>query len=374
MPNLAVKHLTPRLANDKEDDMKAYEVQNPGDEWVTEISQVSAEPTGAEVVVTVHNSGVCHTDIHLAKGGYDLPGGEFLSMADRGVVYPMVMGHEISGTVNKVGPNVTDLQVGDTVVVYPWLGCGECESCETGAENLCSVKLNAIGIARPGGYAREVVVPHEKYCVNLQGLDPVWGSTLACSGITSYSAVRRVLPKDPEVPVLVCGAGGVGLTAIAMLSAQGHKNIMVIDRNSTNFSLAKEHGARLTVETNPSMGVAELREALGARPLAILDFVNSGETAQTHFDLLAKGGTMVQVGLFGGGFTISTALLTLQQRSIIGSYVGSLGDLQDVVQLALDGRIPRPPIETQKMSERKLNDALTRLADGKGRGRLVLQQ
>src|SRR5699024_1442278 len=204
-------------------------------------------------------------------------------------------------------------------------------------------------------------------------LDPVWGSTLACSGITSYSAVRRILPQDQDAPVLVCGAGGVGLTAIAMLSAKGHRNTMVIDQSSDNFALAKEHGARLTVRTNPSMDVAQLSEALASRPVAILDFVNSGETAQKHFSLLAKGGTMVQVGLFGGGFTISTALLTLQQRSIVGSYVGTLSDLQDVVQLALDGHLPRPPIDTQSMNIDHLNAALTRLAEGNGRGRLVLQ-
>ena len=113
-------------------------------------------------MVKVEATGVCHTDIHLAAGGYDLGGGNFLKMKDRGIHLPMTPGHEIAGTVSDLGTNRerTTLKEGDPVVVYPWIGCGTCRKCVSGSENICEVRPASLGIFRDGGYSEYVSVPH----------------------------------------------------------------------------------------------------------------------------------------------------------------------------------------------------------------------
>ena len=140
-------------------------------------------------------AGVCHSDIHFWEGVYDLGSGNKMTLKDRGVTLPLTMGHEISGEVVKAGPDAK-MKTGTSCVVYPWLGCGECPTCKRGEENLCAVKTRSMGVFMPGGYAEYVLVPHERYCVELGKLDPAEAAPLACSGITTYSALKKFGIQD----------------------------------------------------------------------------------------------------------------------------------------------------------------------------------
>lgn len=330
----------------------------------------SPVPTGRQVLVRVTHSGVCHTDTHSLAGGYDLGDDQFLSIADRGLTYPAVFGHEIVGEVIAVGVDATDVQVGDSRIVFPWLGCGGCSRCQAGESNMCATST-AIGVFQWGGFATEVLVPDSDYLVDHTGIDPAWAATLACSGVTSYASIRKILPLTDQESVAVIGAGGVGLAAIAMLSHMTEAKIIAVDVNDDNLENASELGAHVTVNSL-SLGDESLAQRLGGPIEAVIDFVNSGDTMALGMDVLAKGGTLVPVGLFGGSTLVSTALLPLKVLTIAANYVGNLQELRELVDLARDAELPRVPITEKPLSLDSTVEALTALTEGTAHGRTVL--
>lgn len=351
--------------------MHAYAVLSNTAHAITDIELPTHEPVGTEVRLRVVRSGICHTDTHLREGYYDLGSRGRLNLVDRGMTYPMVMGHEVVGVVEAVGPDAVGVEPGQTRLVFPWIGCGSCDACRAGHENLCPAPQN-LGVARHGGYAEHISVPHPRYLLDIEGLDESWAATLACSGLTAYSAARKALPDTPTVPVVVIGAGGVGLTAIATLAALGHRAICAVDLQERNLELARELGASTVVRADQDNLGAAITGTLGGPVAAVIDFVNTGTTASVGFDILQKGGRMVQVGLFGGELTVPTALLTLKIITIQGSFVGSLGELGELVALAKTGALPHIPIIEGALSASEVDAALDRLADGGVPGRIVL--
>ena len=129
-------------------------------------------PSGHEVVISVRAAGVCHSDLHIWEGGYDLGMGKRLRLSDRGIQLPLTMGHETAGEIIAVGAEVRDRKVGELCLVYPWIGCGDCRVCRDGSENLCT-KPRCTGIYCDGGYSDHLIVPHSRYLLPLDGLDPV---------------------------------------------------------------------------------------------------------------------------------------------------------------------------------------------------------
>src|SRR6266566_3233045 len=192
-----------------------------------EVEQPTPQPSGTQVLIKVKAAGVCHSDLHIWEGGYDLGHGRKpLSLKDRGVSLPRTMGHETVGEIVAFGPDVKaadmgDLKIGDVALAYPWLGCGKCETCLVGDENMC-LKPNSLGVYCDGGYADHMTVPHPKYLLNLKGLDPVTAAPYACSGVTTYSALKKV-EASFNTPIVVFGAGGLGLMALSLLKAMGAK-------------------------------------------------------------------------------------------------------------------------------------------------------
>lgn len=343
----------------------------PDDTTIHDLEIPTPSPEGRQVLLKVMRAGVCHTDTHLRAGGYDLGSRGLMSMKDRGIGYPMVLGHEVVGVVEQVGEDVASVRGGDVRLIYPWIGCGECRQCREGHDNRCAAGQN-LGVARHGGYADYVLVPDEKYLVDIEGIDPSWAATLACSGLTAHSAVDKVLPLEPDEPVVIFGAGGLGLTAIAILRARGHRSICAVDVAEGNLSLAREMGASSTVLSGPGSGAEDIRRAAGGPASAVVDFVNNGVTAASAFDVLAKAGSMIQVGLFGGEITIPTAMLALRMIRIEGSFVGTLAQLQDLVRIAQRGELPNIPVVERTLSAAEVSRALDDLTAGGIVGRIVL--
>lgn len=339
-------------------------------EPVEVIESGDLQPKGAEVVVSVTRCGVCHSDLHIQDGYYDMGGGRKLMLAERGVVPPVVMGHEVLGRLIAKGPDapIGEDQIGKTFLVYPWLGCGKCDSCQRGEDNLCNFP-NAIGVHRAGGYAEQCIVPHPRYLIDVEGLDPTLAATYACSGVTAYSAIRKVEIDTDKEFLLVIGAGGVGLSAINIAQALGIKNIAVADINPAKRANAAQAGATICVDPNSPDALKELRKLAG--PIAgAVDFVAAPSTANFGIAAIRKAGTYVAVGLFGGELTIPLPSLILRALNLRGSYVGSLNELKELIALAKSGKIKPLPVETVPMGD--VNKALDRLREGKVTGRLVL--
>lgn len=326
-------------------------------------------PKGREVVIEVNRCGVCHTDLHIQDGYYDLGGGKRLELRDRGIVPPVVMGHEVLGKLVAKGPeaDIADSEIGKSFLIYPWLGCGTCDVCQRGDENLC-VKPASIGVFRPGGYAEQCLVPDPKYLVDVTGIDPALACTYACSGLTAYSALNKVEIDRENDLLLILGLGGVGLSGLSLARALGFKRIAVADIDPAKRELAERTGVELTFDPQAEDAQAQLAEIGGFS--GAVDFVAMRQTAEFAFAGLRKGGTYVAVGLFGGDLTVPLPPLVQRSITLRGSYVGNLQDLRDLVELVKSGKVEPIPVESVAFDA--VNDALGRLRGGKVNGRLVL--
>lgn len=333
------------------------------------IEVADPKPVGTEVVVKVTHCGVCHSDLHFLKGYYEMGGGVRMSLLDRGVSLPRAPGHEVLGEVVALGPDASGVKIGDRRIVFPWLGCGTCERCAAGEDNLCD-KPSAIGVIRHGGYAAQVVVPHSRYLVDPGDIDPALAATFACSGITVYSAVKKIMPLDPDAAVVLIGAGGLGLAAISMLHAFGHSRIISVDLSADKRAAALAMGATAAVDGGRSDVDAAIAEAAAGPVRAAIDFVNISSTAAMGMNCLAKGGKLILVGVAGGELTLSLAGMIFKPRTVQGSATGNPQDLRDVVALAQSGKLA--PIPLTLMGRDEVNEALTLLHDGKANGRIVL--
>jgi propanol-preferring alcohol dehydrogenase len=325
--------------------------------------------TGSEVVLEVTRCGVCHSDLHFWHGSYNMGGGKMMSLQDRGVTLPRAPGHEITGRVVAFGPGAEGVALGDERIVYPWIGCGHCARCVAGQDNFCLAQ-RSLGVLENGGFGSHVKVPHPRYLVAYDGIDPSLAATYACSGITVYSAIRKVMPLEPDEPVLLIGAGGLGLAAIAMLKAMGHRRIVSLDLSAAKRDAAERAGASATVDSTADDVVALIHAAAGGPVPAAIDFVNTSETARMGMDALAKGGRLVLVGVAGGEITLSLAAMIFRAQSVLGSNTGTVEDLRAVVGLAQSGRLAATPV--QEYPKDAANDALMTLHHGRVTGRAVL--
>jgi len=334
------------------------------------VERTTPQPQGNEVLLKVLAAGVCHTDIHTWEGSYDLGGGKRLHMADRGVGLPLTLGHETVGEVVAVGSDVTDVQLGDRRLVYPWIGCGECRVCRRGRENLCT-QPRFLGIFRAGGYSDHLLVPHSRYLVDIGTLTPHQAAPYACSGLTTYSAISKI---DPEVlaqePVLVIGAGGLGLMCVTLLRAMGCPAVIVLEPDGARRGAALAAGATSVVDADAPDALDQMRVAAGGPVWAVIDCVGHNSTVQRGLDVLAKGGQLIIVGLFGGELTVSTALLPMRAATIQGSYIGNLSELQALMQLVRDKQPTLIPTSCRCLDEAA--DALQDLSQGRVVGRLIL--
>jgi alcohol dehydrogenase len=340
-----------------------------------EIDEPTPQPSGTQVLIKVKAAGVCHSDLHIWEGGYDLGHGRKpLSLKDRGVSLPLTMGHETVGEIVAFGPAVTEsdkhgLKVGDVVLAYPWLGCGKCKTCIGGDENMCIVKPSALGVYCDGGYADHLTVRHPKYLIDLKGLDPVTAAPYACSGVTTYSALKKV-ESAFDSPIVIFGAGGLGLMALSLLKAMGGKGAIVVDIDARKREAAEKAGALATVDGSAPDALEQLTRKAGEPIRAVIDLVGNAKTTQLGFDCLTKGGKLVIVGLFGGGAPWALPLIPIKAITIQGSYVGNLRETEELLDLVRAKKIA--PIPVTPMPLAKANDALASLKEGRLVGRAIL--
>ncbi|MBK1979939.1 alcohol dehydrogenase catalytic domain-containing protein [Achromobacter xylosoxidans] len=350
--------------------MKCYCVVNFR-EPLQQMDQATPAPQGSQVLLKVRAAGVCHSDIHLWEGGYDLGQGRTLSLKDRGVSLPLTMGHETVGSVVAAGPDARGVESGRNYLVYPWIGCGACPTCLSGQENHCTAPA-CLGVHRAGGYADHILVPHPRYLIDIGDLDPARIAPYACSGLTTYSALRKIGEAVyREHPVVIFGAGGLGLMSLTLIKALGGKGGIVVDIDPAKRQAALEAGALAAIDGAAPDAAQQIIKAAGGKPLqAAIDLVGAPSTTALAFDFLTKGGKLIIVGLFGGASSWPIALIPMKAMSIIGSYVGNLAELRELMDLVRTGKVPPMPVHRYPLDE--ADSVLASLRAGKVLGRAVL--
>ena len=348
--------------------MKSYRVTEF--EKPLELIEVpTPKPSGTEVLLRVKAAGVCHSDLHIWEGGYDLGHGKRMSLKDRGIPLPLTMGHESAGEVIAVGPQAEGVKVGEVRLVYPWIGCGKCAVCASGDEHLCAAP-RCLGVYCDGGYADHIVVPHPRYLLSLEGLDPVTAAPYACSGLTTYSALRKVADVLEREPILIFGAGGLGLMALTLLKAMGGKGAVVVDIDPRKRQAALDAGAIAAVDGKAPDARRQITQAAGAPVRAAIDLVGAETTSALGFDCLPKGGKLVIVGLFGGAAPWSLPLIPIKAATIQGSYVGSPAELKALLDLVRKKSVPPIPVTRRPLNQAQ--QSLEDLREGRMVGRSVL--
>jgi len=327
-------------------------------------------PKDTEVLVRVTACGVCHSDLHIRDGGFDLGEGVKANLEARGVKLPLTMGHEPIGEVAALGPDADGVAVGDARIVFPWIGCRACPACARGDENLCPAP-RFIGARVDGGYSEYLLVPHPKYLVDYAGVPRNLAATYACSGITAYSALKKLGPLTADDHLLIIGAGGVGMNGLYLAPSVVAARIVVADVDATKRAAARQApGVVATVDNSQPGAVDEVLAITGGGVLGAVDFVGRPQTVRFEADCLARNGVGVVVGLFGGAATLPVPSFVFKQMTVRGSYVGTLAEMHELMAIVRGGTVPPIPIEERPLAQ--ANRALEDLADGKVLGRLVL--
>jgi D-arabinose 1-dehydrogenase-like Zn-dependent alcohol dehydrogenase len=329
-------------------------------------------PKGREAILRVTGCGVCHSDVHLQDGYFDLGGGRKVDLA-RSLGLPRTLGHEIVGEVIALGTDVApgEAAIGQRRVVYPWIGCQACAICRSGDEHLCN-SPRALGVNSDGGYATHIRVPDPRYLFAFDGLDDAQACIYACSGLTAYGALKKAKEAIARAggDLLIIGAGGVGLSGVRMAEAVTGVKPIVADIDQSKWAAAKAAGARETIDPNDADSAKALMRSTGGGVTAAIDFVGAAASFTFGFNAIRKGGRVIVVGLFGGAASLPVPMIPLKNATVMGSYVGTLGDMREMMALATSGRVPPQPVATRPLAE--VGSVLAALRDGRIVGRVVV--
>jgi NAD+-dependent secondary alcohol dehydrogenase Adh1 len=312
-----------------------------------------------DVIVRVGGAGVCRTDLHIIEGQWAQAMNPTL---------PYILGHENAGWIQEIGSAVTNVAVGDTVILHPTPTCGLCRACRAGQDMHC-VQSVFPGLGVDGGMA-EYLLTSARACVRLDpATRPQDVAALADAGITAYHAVRKALPLlYPGTTCVVIGAGGLGHIGIQCLSALSATNIVVVDRNPAALKLAEQLGARHTVVADGKAvdAVKDLTGGAGAE--VVLDFVAEQGAENDGFAMTRPGGSYFVIG-YGGTLTVPTLDIISTERNIIGNIVGTYNELAELMVLAEAGKVT---LHTRTYPLAAAQEALHDLDAGEVRGRAIL--
>ena len=320
------------------------------------------EPKGTEVLVRIERCGVCHSDLHMQDGFFALGDGKTLDVRE-GRKLPFTLGHEIAGVVERTGPDAA-ATLGAKVAVFPWIGCGQCAACKAGEENLCNANRH-LGISADGGFASHVLVAHPRYLIDYAPLSPAFAGALMCSGLTAYSALKRLQTHANRGPTLLVGLGGVGMMGLSIAKALFPHAPLVADIDAGKREAALKAGAAAAFDPADREARRAIIKSTGGGVFAACDFVGSEKSLAFAAGALAKGGKIAVTGLLGGSFPLAATMFVLKAMTVEGTLTGTLQEACELMALARQGRISALPIE-----ERPLDAAQQSLDDLRA-GRVV---
>jgi D-arabinose 1-dehydrogenase-like Zn-dependent alcohol dehydrogenase len=326
------------------------------------------EPTGTQVLVRVEHCGVCHSDVHIHEGSFDMGGGAKLPL---GLPLPHTLGHEVAGEVIAFGPDAEGVEVGWRRALFTWIGCGTCPACLRGEENYCNRPRNlGCSAGVPGGYASHIMIPHPRYLIDYGSTPPALAAAYMCSGLTAYGAMKKIPTLGPKDEVLVVGAGGVGMMGVQFAKHLFGKGPLVADIDEGRLQAAMGAGAKAAYNTKDPEALKKLMADTEGGALGVVDFVGSESSFGFATQAVRRGGRVVVVGLFGGGMSMPIPMFPFRAITIGGSYVGSLGECQEMMDMVKAGKID--PIPVREMPLSSANEVLDDLKAGKIIGRVVL--
>jgi NAD+-dependent secondary alcohol dehydrogenase Adh1 len=312
-----------------------------------------------DVVVRIGAAGLCRTDLHIQEG-------QWAETAQ--IQLPYVPGHENAGWIEEIGSGVTNVAVGDTVIVHPFITCGLCRACRSGDDMHCE-NGSFPGLDRDGGFA-EYLQTSARSVVKLgAGLEPKDIAALADAGLTAIHAVKKAIPVlGSGTTAVVIGAGGLGHIGIQCLKALTATEVIVTDPNEKALALAEEVGADHTVRVDGSQveKVRELTDGRGAD--AIIDFVGEKGAVEDGVAMVRDGGFYYVIG-YGQNVNVPTIEIISREISFIGNLVGTYVDLEDLMTLTAQGKVA---LHTSTYPLDAINDAMHDLDQGRLQGRGIL--
>jgi len=326
---------------------------------IDEVPEPSVE-SPLDVVVKIGGAGVCRTDLHIIEGQW----------AERTqTVLPYTLGHENAGWVHEVGSGVTNVAVGDTVILHPAPSCGLCRPCRAGDDMHCENSAFP-GLANRDGGMAEYLLTTARACVKLNPqTQPADVAALADAGITAYHAVRKAIGLlYPGTTAVVIGAGGLGHIGIQCLAALTATRIIVVDRNPDALKLAEQLGARHTVVADGGHVAAVLDLTGGRGAEVVMDFVAEQGAEADGWAMTGRAGSYYVIG-YGGTLQIPALDIISTERNIIGNIVGTYNDLAELMVLAQAGRVT---LHTRTYPLDAANEAFADLDAGRVRGRAIL--
>jgi NAD+-dependent secondary alcohol dehydrogenase Adh1 len=339
--------------------MKAVRVHAYGEPPVVEDVPDPAIQGPMDVIVEIGGAGLCRTDLHVIEGQW----------ADKfGVELPYTLGHENAGWIREVGAAVTNVAVGDAVILHPVVSCGLCRACRDGEDSHCA-ESRFPGLDSDGGMA-EYLRTSVRALVKLgDGLRPADVAALADAGVTAYHAVKKARPLlYPGTYAVVIGAGGLGHIGVQCLAALTPAQIIAVDRSEAALDLAKRLGADHTVNaaTDPVQAVLELTDGQGAH--VVIDFVGENGTERQGLGMTRRAGSYYVVG-YGGAVEIPTIDVIFGELNVVGNLVGTYNDLAELMALSAQGKVR---LQTRAYALGAVADAVADLEAGRLQGRGIL--
>ncbi len=312
-----------------------------------------------DVIVRIGGAGLCRTDLHIIEGQW---------AEKSGVTLPYTLGHENAGWVHETGSAVSNVAVGDTVIVHPLVTCGLCRACRAGDDMHC-INSAFPGISTDGGMANFLKTTARAVVKLDATLAPKDIAALADAGLTAYHAVKKASSMlYPGTKTVIIGAGGLGHIGIQCLKALTPTEIIVVDRSPAALELTRSWGADHTVVVDGTQ-VAKVKEITGGQGAeAIIDFVGEGGAIEDGVAMLRRAGSYFVIG-YGGKLNVPTIDIISTEINFIGNLVGTYNDLAELMTLTAQGKVT---LHTAMFPLDAVNDAIHELDSGKLRGRGIL--
>lgn len=343
------------------------------------------EPHEHEVRIKVAACGVCHTDLHVLKGEVGFPA-------------PGVLGHEISGVVDAIGPGVSNVAVGDRVVCSFIMPCGHCDYCVRGREDLCETFFaynrlkgqlydGETRLARPdgtpiamysmGGLAEYAVTPDTSVFKLPDGVPLNDAAIVGCSIFTAYGAVRNQADVRPGQSVAVFAIGGVGTQVLQMARAFGAAKVIAVDIRGDKLEKALEMGATDVVNSSSQDPIEAIKRLTGGRGVDVaIEALGVPVTVQQAFNSVRDGGKVVLIGIAAAGVEANLEITRFVRRgvTVVGSYgAKARSDMPEVVELVRRGAVDTSAPITRRYTLDQVNEAYDALARGDIVGRAIIE-
>lgn len=341
-------------------DVLAYAIDSPTGRFAkTTITR--REPGPTEIYFDIVYAGICHSDIHTARGEW----GQAL--------YPLVPGHELAGIVRQVGSAVTKFAVGDRVGVGCFVdSCRHCEQCASGSEQFCEGEggtiwtYNAVGhdgLPTAGGYSQGITVEQDYVCRIPDAIDLTVAAPLLCAGITMYSPLAK-WGAGPGKRVAIVGMGGLGHVGVQLAKAMGAE-VAVISQTRSKEADGRRFGASEYYATSEPDTLKKLRRSFDL----MISTVSGDSNLDALVECLRVGGVLVDVGLPEHASTLHLNRLTGGNRALAGSQIGGIAETQEMLDFCAEHGVA-PQVEV--ISGEEINDAYDRVVGSQVRYRYVI--